>query len=218
MAKTEISRRLLRDEVYETILNAIIDGTLEPGEELPDEKMLDWLGTSRTPLREALNKLVEHGIVEFVPHRHTRVAEIDFRKINEAMFVTGVLHEHAARKVTAHLSTDQLQALQKRTDALDVAKDQGQTNALGQAIEAFFLVFEDAYENAILIETVQSLSLQLIRFLTPRDGLRDVEDIISTLKAINAAAQKKDAATTAELIHRLYQPTRQNFLDIYRGT
>jgi DNA-binding GntR family transcriptional regulator len=76
-------RRLLRDEVYDTILGAILDGTLEPGEVLHDEELMTWLGSSRTPIREALNRLAEEDVVELVPHRHTRVAPIDIATVNE---------------------------------------------------------------------------------------------------------------------------------------
>ena len=44
-----VERRLLRDVVYERLYTAIIDGTLEPGEVLLDEKLTAWLGVSRTP-------------------------------------------------------------------------------------------------------------------------------------------------------------------------
>lgn len=51
------TRSLLRDGVYVQLRDAIVDGTLEPGEQLRDGELAGWLGVSRTPVREALLRL-----------------------------------------------------------------------------------------------------------------------------------------------------------------
>ena len=48
------TRVLLRDEAYARLRDAILDGTLEAGEQLRDAELSSWLGISRTPIREAL--------------------------------------------------------------------------------------------------------------------------------------------------------------------
>ena len=53
---------------------AIVDGTLAPGEQLHDEELCGWLGLSRTPVRDALRRLRDEGLVEMAPQRFTRVA------------------------------------------------------------------------------------------------------------------------------------------------
>lgn len=211
-----LSRRLLRDEVYDTILDAIINGTLEPGEVLHDEALLTWLGTSRTPVREALTRLAEDGVVEFVPHKYTRVAPLDFRAINEAIYVSGVLHEHAARSIVGQLSDDDLIELQRYADDTQRAFDNDELVSLGPAIRDFFLTFERATPNHMLVETVESLSLQLLRFLTPREGLTGIPEIVARIREINDAAHVGDAELAGDLIHALYEPTRQAFLTTFR--
>src|SRR6476619_698630 len=51
------TRVLLRDEAYGRLRDAILDGTLEAGEQLRDAELSSWLGISRTPIREALARL-----------------------------------------------------------------------------------------------------------------------------------------------------------------
>lgn len=58
----------------ERIRDAIYDGTLQPGEPLPDAELQDWLGCSRKPVRDALHDLAALGLVEMTPQRHSRVA------------------------------------------------------------------------------------------------------------------------------------------------
>ncbi|RKR75725.1 GntR family transcriptional regulator [Frondihabitans australicus] len=71
--ETQEPRRLLRDVVYEKMFEAIIDGTLELGERLNDDELVRWLGVSRTPVREAIARLAEYGLVDIEANRYTRV-------------------------------------------------------------------------------------------------------------------------------------------------
>ncbi len=64
---------VLGDEVYSRLGEAILDGTLAPGERLRDQELAERLGVSRTPVREALQRLERTGLVEVAPNRYTRV-------------------------------------------------------------------------------------------------------------------------------------------------
>lgn len=87
----EGKRVLLRDVVEEQIREAIMDGTLEPGESLNDKALQDWLGVSRTPIRDALNELNRAGFIEMEPNRYTRVAMPKPEETLQAMQTLGVL-------------------------------------------------------------------------------------------------------------------------------
>lgn len=89
--ETPNQRVLLRDVVEERIRDAIMDGTLEPGEVLHDKELQDWLGVSRTPIRDALNELARAGLIEMEPNRYTRVAVPRKEEAVEAMQTLGVL-------------------------------------------------------------------------------------------------------------------------------
>jgi DNA-binding GntR family transcriptional regulator len=69
--------RSVGDAVYQQILAALQQGRLQPGERLRDGQLAAQLGVSRTPVREALLRLQQIGVVEFAPARYTRVAIID---------------------------------------------------------------------------------------------------------------------------------------------
>lgn len=66
-------RRLIRDQAYDAIRRAILDGTFLPGEVLDDAALQRWLQISRTPIRQALYALTLEGLVETAPQAHTRV-------------------------------------------------------------------------------------------------------------------------------------------------
>lgn len=87
MVEDRISRTLLRERVLGTITTAILDGTLQPGERLRDDELTAWLGTSRAPIREALDQLADIGLVEMAPNRFTKVAVISPRLYAESAAV-----------------------------------------------------------------------------------------------------------------------------------
>jgi len=94
--KAAASRTLLRDQAYVRLRDAILDGTLEPGEQLKDAEIAEWLGLSRTPIREALARLEEYGLVETAPNRYTRVTPLSAGDARDAFSVVAALHSLAA--------------------------------------------------------------------------------------------------------------------------
>jgi DNA-binding GntR family transcriptional regulator len=94
--KAALERDLLRDRAYTTIRDAIVDGTLRPGERLRDHELTEWLGLSRTPVREALGRLEQDGLVETEPQRFTRVAPLDRRAARDAFPIVAAIHALAA--------------------------------------------------------------------------------------------------------------------------
>ncbi len=90
-------RKLLRDVVLEKMLAAIQDGTLQAGERLNDDELVAWLGVSRTPIREAIAKLVDYGLVEMEANRYTRIATPTGKQATDTTQVLGGFMEMAAR-------------------------------------------------------------------------------------------------------------------------
>lgn len=86
-----VKRTLLRDTVLERLREAILDGTLQPGERLNDDEIQKWLGVSRTPIRDALNELSHTGLVEMSPNRYTRVAVPREEEAYAALQTLGVI-------------------------------------------------------------------------------------------------------------------------------
>ena len=104
-------RPLLRDNVFESLRNAIVDGTFEPGERLKDTELEAWLGVSRTPIREALLRLERAGLVIALPGKATIVAPYDQASTLSTQQVVAGLHELAARLAVPRLAEDHISAM-----------------------------------------------------------------------------------------------------------
>src|SRR5882757_9496900 len=106
-----VSRSLLRDDAYRALRNAIVDGTLAPGERLNDAELVSWLGVSRTPIREALARLELSGLVQTRPGRFTMVSPVDSREARGAQSVVAAMHELAVREAVPLLGEPELDAM-----------------------------------------------------------------------------------------------------------
>lgn len=92
-----VDRTLLRDDVFRRLRDAIVDCTFLPGEQLKDADLAEWLGVSRTPVREALLRLGASGLVVARPGRSTTVSAIDAKAVRDARDVVGSMHVLAVR-------------------------------------------------------------------------------------------------------------------------
>jgi len=138
-------RRLLRDVVYEQMLEAIENGTLEAGERLNDEELTSWLGVSRTPVREAIARLESEGLVEMAANRYTRVASLSGPAHDQAAMLLAALHAWAidhAGEATADARKTGSAAASKLTAGI-VAHDVDAYRGLQDAVAALIAGFDN---------------------------------------------------------------------------
>ena len=74
----KIERTFVREAAYLKLQSWIVEGTLDPGMQLRDKELAEKMGVSRTPIREALLRLEDEGLVKTKPNSSTLVAPIDF--------------------------------------------------------------------------------------------------------------------------------------------
>jgi DNA-binding GntR family transcriptional regulator len=159
----ERQRRLLRDEAYGRLRDAILDGTLAPCEQLRDAELGRWLGLSRTPVREALARLEEHGLVESVPNRWTRVAPIDRAAARAAFDVVAVLHMLAAELGVPKVGARDLRAMKAANRDFAAALRRQDVDAAIASDEAFHAVFVAAAGNDELTRSLERLTPRVRR-------------------------------------------------------
>lgn len=124
-----LDRSLLRDDVFHRLRDAIVDGTLEPGEQLRDLELATWLGVSRTPVREALLRLGEAGLVRASPGRSTVVTSLDLRAVRDARDVVAAMHEVAVREAVSRLTTTDVRAMRAANRRFRAALKAGDVEA-----------------------------------------------------------------------------------------
>jgi DNA-binding GntR family transcriptional regulator len=152
-----IDRRLLRDDVYGRLRDAIVDGTFAPGEQLRDGELADWLGVSRTPVREALLRLAEAGLVVTLPGRSTTVSCLDMRAVRDARDVVAAMHELAVRESVGSLTEADLEAMREANRRFRAALEQGD-------MEAALRADDDLHGVPVTVAANRALSVVLEQF------------------------------------------------------
>ena len=102
---------LVREAAYEKLKRALTEGHLPPGARLSEPELAELLGVSRTPVREALMRLAQEGLVELLPGRGARVRELTPEEVHEVYVVRAALEAEAARLAATRHAPDDLAAL-----------------------------------------------------------------------------------------------------------
>jgi DNA-binding GntR family transcriptional regulator len=124
-----IDRRLLREKVFNRLRDAIVDGTLTPGEQLRDIDLATWLGVSRTLVREALLRLAEAGLVAAQPGRSTTVSPLTEQGVYEARDVVAAMHQLAAHHAVGRLREADIDAMRRANARFRAAIADGDVEA-----------------------------------------------------------------------------------------
>jgi DNA-binding GntR family transcriptional regulator len=214
-----VTKSLLRDDAYRAIRDAIVDGTFAPGERLNDHDLVEWLGVSRTPVREALARLEQAGLVQTKPGRYTMVSPLDVRAIRNAHAVTAAMHELAVREALPNLSTHELELMSKANARFAVALRRNDADAATAADDDFHGVLVAASANDALREVLERYTpvlrrLERLRFssLSGRASVAQHDLIIAMCRAGDvegaAAATRTNWETLVHLIDTLADEDR----------
>src|SRR3954454_11299740 len=101
-----VPRLLLRDQALQLIRDAIVSGELAPGAVVKDADLAARLGLSVAPVRTALARLADEGLVEAKPQSHTRVTPLVLRQVRDAAVVVRAMHELAVRTAAGRGTAD----------------------------------------------------------------------------------------------------------------
>jgi len=168
--KAGASRTLLRDQAYVRLRDAILDGTLEPGEKLKDAEIAEWLGLSRTPIREALARLEEYGLVETAPNRYTRVTPLSAGDARDAFSVVAALHSLAAWLGVPRVAESELATMRKANEDFAAALRAADVDRALAADDRFHGVLVQASANREIARSLERLMPKVRRLERARFG------------------------------------------------
>jgi DNA-binding GntR family transcriptional regulator len=201
-----VDRSLLRDDVYRRLRDAIVDGTFVPGEQLKDGEIAEWLGVSRTPVREALLRLGGSGLVVALPGRSTTVSVIDTQAVRDARDVIAAMHELAVRKTAGRLGDDDIDRMREANRRFAEAVDSGDIAAALDADEEIHRIPVAALSNHALEAVLDQFDplvrrAERLRFST--DGHTSVELHAQLIELLAAGDAAKAASVEFEIWHTL---------------
>ena len=148
----------LADQAYQSIREGIATGLFEAGERITERGLAARLGVSPTPVREALRRLEQDGLVERVSPRELRVVEHSPDRLRELLLAGAVLRAFEARIATNKVTDAALDRMAALVGDLAADGDRGNLDYLRIARE-FDQEIERAAANSTLRSLIQSLSI-----------------------------------------------------------
>lgn len=165
MAMTEEQQSMpLREAVFMSLRKAILTGKLKPGERLTEVKLGKILGTSRTPIREAIRKLELEGLVTIIPGSGARVSGMTVEDLQEVMQVRSALEQLSAGLASERITGDEKEHLRDACNAFIRSTQNGDSLAIAEADVRFHEVILKAAKNEKLASILNGLADNIYRY------------------------------------------------------
>lgn len=190
-------RLLLRDIAYERLRDDIVYGDLAPNHDLREAELAAALGFSKAPVREALARLTQDGLVVRKAQAHTRVAPLDSRQARDALAVVRILHVEAAGN--AKVSAEGIAFMRAANERFALALSRRDVRAALTADDDLHSVILTSYGNHPLMETIDRWTPLVRRMEVVRFSSAHGERSVALHRALIDACSRGDQRLAAEL-------------------
>ncbi|MBE8517858.1 GntR family transcriptional regulator [Amycolatopsis sp. H6(2020)] len=200
----------LRQVVYEALAELIINRTLEPGQHLVEADLAEYLGVSRQPVREALQRLQSEGWVDLRPAQGAFVHLPTDEEADQLLSVRSVLETHSAKLAAGNATASdvfRLQELQRSGLEALAAEDTEGLVAANAALHAFITELSG---NKVLAELIGLVDRRVRWYYTPiarprgQDAWHEHEELITAIAAQDADTAEKIMAKHTERTRQAY--------------
>ena len=166
-----MKRKDVATKAFEFIKQRILTFQLSPGVKISDEEVAHALGTSRTPVREALNRLAEQGLVESRPNRGFTVKVFTRKEVGDHYILRESLESLAVELTMKSLDPDKMRSLQELVETYPSLMKSQDLVRFNDADERFHDLIALYSGNSALYEALKNLQGR-IRIIRRYDHIR----------------------------------------------
>ena len=189
----------LRDHVYTSIKRAIITGQRQPDGRLIEEAIAADMGTSRTPVREALQKLEKEGLIFRRPTFGFAVKGVTEEEVDDILDLQCVLEGYAGRRAASRITKDELHSLNDLIRRQEASLADSDTETFIRLDGEFHDALHRTANNARLYDLVQGLrdSIDRYRMIVFRSrvsldlSVKDHKEMVSLMRVKNGKKIEK---------------------------
>jgi DNA-binding GntR family transcriptional regulator len=187
--------KTIREKVYEYLREGILNGTIKAGDRLVESDLADSIGTSRTPVREALHTLEREGLVESLHRVGYVVRPISELEVSELCEIRLVLEALALRWALRKDSAGLARAMRQNLSRCEKLVAAGDLKAFVQMDEQFHDLISKVADSSRLMEMTNSIRRYMLRYrirsiYTQDNVQRAIAGHRALLKAIEAGDKK----------------------------
>jgi DNA-binding GntR family transcriptional regulator len=191
----KIKQSSLHGEAAQRIRTMITNGRLEAGGRIPEKKLCEQFGISRTPLREALKVLATEGFVELLPNRGARVVELTHHMFRNTLEVMSALEGLSGELACQHITAEEITTLRHLQKLMTEHYEAGNLNAYFEVNRQIHEKLVSTAANQVLMDMYKNLNerVRWFRFSTKMDpkrwkqALDEHEQMIEALEAQDGA-------------------------------
>ncbi|WP_300344490.1 GntR family transcriptional regulator [Nesterenkonia sp.] len=196
-----VNRESTAELITRQLREGIMYGSLGPGTQLSEAALAEQFGVSRGPLREAMQRLVQEGLVRAEPHRGLFVKELDDAGIRDLYVARIAIEAAAGRLMIARNDPEALAPLWESHQQMQAAADSGDLAALSDADLAFHTALVAGSGSPRLQRMHQTLMVETRMCLTALQGTyQDPEDQVQEHHRIAEAIAAADADELVEAV------------------
>ncbi len=151
----------LVDQLVEHVFDAVIAGRLKHGSELTEEQMATDFGVSRTPVREAVRRLAEMGVLVVRPRCGLEVASFDADDLEQIAILRAELECLSLRLAMTRITDDEILALTRSADMCDTKLKAKDRVEVFRADSRFHLLLAEFSGNLHLADTLRRLDVKV---------------------------------------------------------
>ena len=191
----------LREQVTDSIRQAILDFSLQPGQRLVERELMERLEVSRTTIREAIRELSAEGLVTVVPQKGAIVTAPSLEDAVDLYEVRASLESLVVQRFVERATDDQVVRLTGAVDYLESVTTA--TTAIREVLRAkdrFYVVLIEGARSAALQQLLESIQarVQVLRATSLSEAGRPLE-VVRELRAIVEAVARRDAVAASAL-------------------
>lgn len=163
--KIEIQRPpTIREEVFKYLRQKILTGEAPPGAKLIESKLAEEIGTSRTPVREALHKLEMENLIQSIPRVGYVVSEITEEEVEEIIEIRVALETLAAKRASVKIKPKELSRMERIVMLTDERLKKGKTEGVIDLNTEFHELICRASRSRRILAISQNLRDHMLRF------------------------------------------------------
>lgn len=203
------------ERTYQLLRDRIVSGELPPFTRLAEQRVAEDLAISRTPVREALKRLMAEGLVQVEAGGRVVVRDTGPREVEEIYVIREVLDGLAARLAAQRVSSTQLARFHTVMDVMQQDYEAGRTEAIVQGNILFHDLLHESSGNERLRQLSRDLTDYVRRFSSQSFASTDrVEHMLVEHKALVDALAAHDADQAEELAREHVTVARQSVINM----
>ena len=155
---------LLSQKVYQVLKKEIVQGILEPGTRLSENKLAKEMHISRTPIRETIRKLIAEGLVRTSPNKKMVVSEFSLADMKEVLQIRGVLEGLAASITAKKINREEIDELEKIVTHMSLYINKNNLSSYCEIDDKFHDLILSICGNKWIIKVRENLGNFIYRF------------------------------------------------------